>query len=374
MKRTSLLVMCAFGLLLLAIASMSATAQSSVNCTGVTAWVVGGNYTVGELVTYQGSEYKCLQANNDAAPNWDPIDWAAGWQLVGVCSNGPTPTATKTPTQTPQCSCTPTVLPTRTSTSTPTPTPTATKTPTATATVTATPSGPRRFAPYQDMSLTGTSGGVTQNNLPAISTAAGIKFFTMAFISSAGNACNPEWGGVGPISSDTTFPGYISALRAAGGDVIISFGGYSADTKKAGGGGPDYELAWNGGCTTVATLQAAYQAVINKYSVNASTPVALDFDIESAAISSPTVNSVNTVDLRNQALAALAAANPGLYISYTVPVAETGFLAAEKNLIKSAVKYSVPVSVVNVMTMDFGSAITSGQYGSVVTTAAAASR
>ncbi len=47
----------------------------------MTAWVAGGNYTVGELVTYQGSEYKCLQANNDAAPNWDPIDWP-GWLVV----------------------------------------------------------------------------------------------------------------------------------------------------------------------------------------------------------------------------------------------------------------------------------------------------
>jgi hypothetical protein len=42
----------------------------------------GGSYTVGELVTYQGSEYKCVQANHDAAPNWDPIDWAA-WHSPG---------------------------------------------------------------------------------------------------------------------------------------------------------------------------------------------------------------------------------------------------------------------------------------------------
>lgn len=220
------------------------------------------------------------------------------------------------------------------------------------------------------MSLNGASGGVTQNNLPGLSAASGVKHFTMAFISSAGNACNPEWGGIGPISKDTTFTSDIATLRQQGGDVIISFGGFLADTTVANGGGPDFELGYGGGCNTVAQLQAAYQAVINKYSVNSTTPVSLDFDIEGDAIDSPTLNGVNTVDLRNQALAALAKANPGLQISYTIPVAESCFLQPEMDLLKSAVKFGVPVSVVNVMPFDFGSPIASGQFGSVVTTAA----
>lgn len=219
------------------------------------------------------------------------------------------------------------------------------------------------------MSLTGSSAGVTQNDLPALSTASGVKHFTMAFISSAGNACNPEWGGVGPISNDTTFTTDISTLRQQGGDVIISFGGFLADNTVADGGGPDFELGYGGGCTTVAQLQAAYQAVINKYSANSTTPVSLDFDIEGDAIDSPVLNGVNTVDMRNQALAALAKANPGLQISYTIPIAENCFLQPEMSLLESAVKFGVPVSVVNVMPFDFGSPITSGQYGSVVTTA-----
>src|SRR5277367_447670 len=97
------------------------------------------------------------------------------------------------------------------------------------------------FAPYQDMSLTGMSAGVQQNDLPPIAAASGITHFTMAFITSAGNACNPEWGGVGPISGDTTFTSYISQLRLQGGDVIISFGGEAGDNLTADGGGPDYE-------------------------------------------------------------------------------------------------------------------------------------
>ncbi len=231
----------------------------------------------------------------------------------------------------------------------------------------------RTFAPYQDMSLTGTSAGVTQNNLPAISAASGIKHFSMAFISSFGNACNPEWGGVGPISGDTTFTRDIKELRERGGDVIISFGGFSADNTVADGGGPDFELGYGGGCTTVESLQAAYQAVIDRYSIDSHRPVALDFDIEGDADSFPILDGVNTVDMRNQALAALAKANPGLKISYTLPVAETGFLSSEIDILQSAMKFKVPVAVVNIMPFDFGAPISPGQFGSVVKTAATGS-
>ncbi|MGA2435218.1 MAG: carbohydrate-binding protein, partial [Bryobacteraceae bacterium] len=98
-KRIPLLVIGVWTMVLV-VAALSGLAQATVNCSGVTAWVAGGNYTVGELVTYQGSEYKCAQANNNAAPNWDPIDWPGGWTLVGTCTSGPTATATATATAT----------------------------------------------------------------------------------------------------------------------------------------------------------------------------------------------------------------------------------------------------------------------------------
>lgn len=233
--------------------------------------------------------------------------------------------------------------------------------------------GSKVFAPYQDMSLTALSAGVTQNNLPTIASASGILNFSMAFITSAGNGCNPEWGGVGPIANDARFGGYISQLRALGGDVIISFGGEAADNTAADGGGPDYDLAWNGGCTSAVLLEAAYQSVIDRYSRNAATPVALDFDVEGDALAAPVVNGISTIDLRNQALAALAAANPGLQISYTIPASENGLQAPEIALLQSALKYGVPLSLVNVMLMDFGAPIAAGQYGGIVTSAAAAS-
>jgi hypothetical protein len=228
----------------------------------------------------------------------------------------------------------------------------------------------RLFAPYQDMSLTGMSADVIQNDLPEVSAASGIKHFTMAFISSAGNACKPEWGGVGPIADDSTFTEYIRQLRERGGDVIISFGGFSADTTVADGGGPDFELGYGGGCTTVEQLQAAYQAVIDKYSVDREHPVALDFDIEGDAINSPVLNGVNTVDLRNRAIARLAKANPGLQISFTVPCAESGLIQPEIDLVTNLVDLKVPVAILNPMPFDFGSPVATGQYGNVVTAAA----
>src|SRR5579872_6562039 len=101
---------------------------ATVSCSGVAAW--SGNsvaYSVGALVTYNGSEYKCLQAHTSQA-GWDPADVPALWSLQGTCSTSATPTPTAKPTATP----TPTAKPTPTPTAKPTPTPTAKPTATPT--------------------------------------------------------------------------------------------------------------------------------------------------------------------------------------------------------------------------------------------------
>jgi hypothetical protein len=49
--------------------------------TGTSAWAVGLTYTVGQLVTYNGHTYKCLQANTSQV-GWDPVDAPELWQLV----------------------------------------------------------------------------------------------------------------------------------------------------------------------------------------------------------------------------------------------------------------------------------------------------
>jgi chitinase len=191
------------------------------------------------------------------------------------------------------------------------------------------------YAPYIDMSLYGSA------SLAAISEASGIKTFTLAFVQSSG-AGTVGWAGIGTLSSDTltnsgSILSQVQALEAIGGNVIISFGGSA---------GTDPALA----ATSAAALQAEYQSVINRYGVTS-----LDFDVEGMAIANQT-----SIDLRNQALVGLEAANPGLDVSFTVPVLPTGLDYNGMNFIQSAVKDGVHVNVVNIMAMDYGSSVDQG--------------
>ena len=203
------------------------------------------------------------------------------------------------------------------------------------------PPGSKVFAPYVDMGLT------ADWQLLTIQQQSGIKVFTLGFVVGNGG-CTPTWGGVGATVANDTLPNgttilsLVQGVRAAGGDVIISFGGASGT-----------ELAL--GCTTVSSLQAAYQAVLNKYSVNSSTPVRLDFDIEGGATTDQA-----SINRRNQALVGLKNANPGLVISYTLPVLPTGLIASGVNILNSVKSSGLNLNVVNVMAMDYGSANDNG--------------
>jgi len=203
------------------------------------------------------------------------------------------------------------------------------------------PPSSKVFAPYIDMGLT------ADWQLTTIQQQSGIKVFTMGFVVGNGG-CTPTWGGVGATVANDTLPNgttilsLIQGVRAAGGDVIISFGGASGT-----------ELAQ--GCTTVSSLQAAYQAVLTKYSVNSSTPVRLDFDIEGGATTDQA-----SITRRNQALKNLKSANPNLKISYTLPVLPTGLIASGVNILNSVKTDGLSLDVVNVMAMDYGSANDNG--------------
>ena len=66
----------------------------TVSCAGVAAWSANSvSYAVGALVTYEGSEYKCLQAHTSEV-GWDPVDAPALWSLVGTCSTSTTSSTT----------------------------------------------------------------------------------------------------------------------------------------------------------------------------------------------------------------------------------------------------------------------------------------
>ncbi|HTI13472.1 MAG TPA: carbohydrate binding domain-containing protein [Dictyobacter sp.] len=183
------------------------------------------------------------------------------------------------------------------------------------------------FAPFDDV-----TGGPT---LTSISQNSGVKYYTLAFVDDGGN-CTIKWAGTIPLDQDSTYlpnlQSDISYVQSHGGDVVISSGGAS---------GQDIAV----GCTSVSSIQAQYQAVINRYHVNH-----LDFDIEGGFQGDAT-----SYDRRDQALAALQQANPGLVISFTLPSATTGLLSDSVGMLQNAISHGVNISIVNLMTMDYGS-------------------
>jgi len=206
--------------------------------------------------------------------------------------------------------------------------------------------GAAGFAPYVDTSL------FPPFSLVSTAQATGVKQFNLAFVVAGGSSgCTPEWGGVTAIGADPV-AAQIGALRAIGGDVRISFGGQAGS-----------ELAIT--CTSAAQLEAAYQQVISAYDVNK-----IDFDVEGAAVDNTAANA-----RRDQALAALQARDPGLQVSFTLPVLPSGLTSDGDAVLTGAVAAGVRISAVNVMAMDYGDGAApnpSGQMGTFAIDAATA--
>src|SRR5580700_12213606 len=135
------------------------------------------------------------------------------------------------------------------------------------------------YAPYYETYL-----APNTPSLAATSQASGVKYFTLAFLQSTGKgSCSLDWNGnsAQPLNY---YASDIAALRGMGGDVIPSFGGYSADH-----GGT--EIADS--CTNVQSIAADYEQVITTLGVTR-----LDMDVESSSL-----NNTAGITRRNQALA-----------------------------------------------------------------------
>ncbi|MEZ0070193.1 hypothetical protein ABIA32_006245 [Streptacidiphilus sp. MAP12-20] len=184
------------------------------------------------------------------------------------------------------------------------------------------------FSPYTDLSVWPTF------DLASGATTEGTKYFNLAFITDGGS-CTPMWGGVTAITDSATATN-IANLRAKGGDVRVSFGGASGT-----------ELALN--CTSASALAAAYQQVITQYGLKY-----IDFDVEGAAIS-----DTASIGRRNQAIAILEKNNPGLKVSYTLPVLPTGLTTEGVAVLTSAKSNGASLAAVNIMAMDYGASFSS---------------
>lgn len=246
---------------------------------------------------------------------------------------GATPEPSGRPTET--------AVPTPTDTPTEQPPPTPTPTPTRTDDGGGTASG-ARFAPYVDTSL-----HPAYDLLDTVSKT-GVKEFNLAFITSGGS-CAPLWGGVTGLGDDQV-ASQIGALRAAGGDVRVSFGGAAGS-----------ELALN--CTSAADLATAYGKVVDTYELTK-----VDFDIEGGALPDTAANT-----RRSQAIAQLQKSHPGLDVSFTLPVMPEGLTQPGVDLIADAGKNGVDVGAVNIMAMDYGASY-SGDMGTYAVQAATATQ
>jgi hypothetical protein len=197
------------------------------------------------------------------------------------------------------------------------------------------------FAPYVDTSLYPTFSVTGTFNQT------GQKYYMLAFII-AGSGNQPTWNGSTPMS-DHFMLSDIQSLRAAGGDVGVSFGGAN--------GTPIDSVI-----TDVNSLVSAYSSVIDTYSLTW-----IDFDIEGFWIADSA-----SVSRRNQAAAKLQAKYPNLRISYTLPVLSSGLTQDGINVINGAKSAGVKIYCVNVMAMDYGGSVS--DMAGAATSAASATR
>ncbi|HEX9066372.1 MAG TPA: chitinase [Streptosporangiaceae bacterium] len=187
------------------------------------------------------------------------------------------------------------------------------------------------YAPYYETYLAPNTPSLT-----ATAQASGARYFTLAFLQAPKKgSCALGWNGTQALSA---YNSDIASLRALGGDVIPSFGGYSADH-----GGT--EIADS--CKDVNTIAADYESVISTLGVTR-----LDMDVESASL-----NNSAGIDRRNQALAITQAwaASQGisLQVQYTLPVEQYGLDPNGEAVLQNAVADGVNVTSVNIMVFDY---------------------
>ncbi len=175
-----------------------------------------------------------------------------------------------------------------------------------------------------------------------------MKNFNLAFITSGGG-CDPKWGGSGELDGDPVAK-QIPDLRAAGGDVRVSFGGAN---------GSELGLA----CGSADELAAAYGKVIDRFELTK-----VDFDIEGGALPDTAANT-----RRAQAIAQLQKKHPDLDVSFTLPVMPEGLTPDGVKLVADAKKNGVEISAVNIMAMDYGPSY-DGDMGTYATKAATATQ
>jgi len=188
------------------------------------------------------------------------------------------------------------------------------------------------FAPYFE--------AYNGDSMSSLSAQSGNKFLTMAFVQTPSvGSCTAYWNGDTslPVAS-SSFGSDIATIRANGGDVIPSYGGYAADNTGT-------EIADS--CTNVDSIAAQFEKMITTYDITR-----IDLDIEDNSLTKPA-----GIDRRNKAIKKVqdwAAANGRLIqFSYTLPTTTSGLAPDGLAVLQNAVTNNAKIDIVNMMTFDY---------------------
>jgi Glycosyl hydrolases family 18 len=210
--------------------------------------------------------------------------------------------------------------------------------------VAATPLPAHIYAPYFET--------WTTDSITTLAQQSGSRYFTLAFLETLSkSSCTLGWDGSKTDSiPNGKYLADIASLRALGGDVIPSFGGWSADQ-----GGTEI----GDSCKDVNAIAAAYEQLITNYDVSR-----LDMDIEGRSLSKP-----NGIDRRNKALKIVQAHFPNLQVSYTLPTSASGLEPSGIAVLQNAINNGTRVDVVNIMTFDYYDRVTRGMGAAAISAA-----
>lgn len=208
-------------------------------------------------------------------------------------------------------------------------------------TTAATPAGPAAvpgpfpthvFAPYFET--------YQPDSLAAAAAASGARYLTLAFLQTPRRgSCAVTWDGdVHRRVSATVYGTAITRIRSRGGDVVASFGGWSADH-----GGTDIADS----CPSPARVAAAYEHVVATYGLRR-----IDLDVEDASLTDRA-----GIVRRDTAVVLLQrwarAHHRPLQVEYTLPSTPTGLDAQGLAVVVDARRRGVRLDVVDAMTFDF---------------------
>jgi hypothetical protein len=189
------------------------------------------------------------------------------------------------------------------------------------------------FAPYYETYD-------TSGDMATQSQQSGARFLSLAFLETAtAGSCTAYWNGdtSEPIAA-SSFGADIAEIQHAGGNVIPSFGGYTADTTNT-------DIADS--CTSVPAIAKVYESLITTYHVPR-----IDLDVEADSLT-----NTAGINRRNEAIAMTeawaAAHHQRIQFSYTLPTFPTGLTSTGLAVLQNAVADGAKISTVDLLTFDY---------------------